>query len=157
MATRPGAVDPGLLLHLLAHGRVDLAELDDALNHRSGLAGLAGEDLPHVPRPAGEPRAALAFDVYVARLVEGIGAMAAALGGLDALVFTAGVGEHAAEVRAAACAPLGWFGVELDPAANVGATPDADIATPGSRVRVLVVRTREDLVVARETRRLTHG
>jgi acetate kinase len=80
--------------------------------------------------------------------------MAAARGGLDALVFTAGVGEHAAPVRAAVCAGLGWMGIAADAAANAEAVPDAEITAPGGAVRVLVIHTREDLVVARETRRI---
>ncbi len=103
-------------------------------------------------RAAGHQRANLAFDVYVTRLREEIAAMVTHLGGLDALVFTAGVGEGAAEVRAAACTGLDWIGINLDEAANVSAVPDIDIATVHSQVRVLVIHTLEDLVVARQTR-----
>ena len=102
-------------------------------------------------RAAGHARATLAFDLYVARLREGIGAMAATLGGIDALVFTGGVGEHASEVRAAACARFAWIGLRLDEAANAGAEPDTEIALPESSVCVLVLHTREELMVARET------
>ena len=93
---------------------------------------------------AGHRQAALAFDLYVTRLREGIAAMTSHLGGLDGLVFTAGVGEGAAEVRAAACAGLGWMGIGLDAAANARAVPDADVTASDSRVRVLVVHTREE-------------
>src|SRR5206468_2500408 len=99
----------------------------------------------------------LAIDLYTARIRAGIGAMVAALGGLDALVFTAGVGEHAAVVRAEVVAPLGWLGVTLDDAANAAAVPDVDVAAPASRVRVLVVHVREDLMVARDTRHVLDG
>jgi acetate kinase len=105
-------------------------------------------------RAAGDERATLAFDVYVARLREGIAAMAAALGGIDALVFTGGVGEHASEVRAAACAGFGWIGLELDEAANRTTEPDSVVSRPDSRVAVVVVRAREAETIARETARL---
>lgn len=161
MATRSGAVDPGLLLHLLERGRLGVAALRTALERESGLrgvSGLSGEMRELLAaRAAGHERAGLAFDLYVARLGEGIAAMASHLGGLDALVFAGGVGEHAAAVRAAACGRLGWLGIALDGAANAAAVADVDVAAAGSAVRVLVVRTREDLMVARETRRLVLG
>jgi acetate kinase len=158
MGSRSGSVDPGLLLYLITSGRFDAAGLDDALNHESGLKGVSGvsSDMREIlkARAAGHARATLAFDLYTARIREAIGALTADLGGLDALVFTAGVGEHAAEVREAVAGRLGWLGVALDSAANAGAEPDVDIALPGSAVRALVIHTREDLVVARETRRV---
>jgi acetate kinase len=155
MATRPGAVDPGVLTHLLAENRLTLPALEEALYHQSGLKGVSGSsgDMRQIlaARAAGDPRAGLAFDLYVERLREGIGAMVAALGGVDALVFTGGVGEHAHELRAAACAGFAWIGLSLDEDANVAAAPDTDVAHPESRVRTLVVHTREELMVARET------
>jgi acetate kinase len=158
MGTRSGSVDPGLLLHLLEQGLLTRAALDDALNHQSGLLGISGRsaDMRQIQaaRADGDTRATLAFDLYAARIRAAIGAMVAALGGLDALVFTAGVGEHSAEMRAAVADPLGWLGVTLDPAANAAAQPDTDIAAPDSRVRVLVIHTREELMVARETKRV---
>lgn len=161
MATRPGAVDPGLLTHLLAENRVTLPELEEALYHESGLKGISGRsgDMREIlaARVAGDPRAALAFDLYVARLREGIGAMAASLGGIDALVFTGGVGEHAPEVRAAACAGFAWMGISLDEGANATLTPDIEIALPESQVRVLRLHTREELMVALETREVLGG
>src|SRR5207247_10331865 len=98
----------------------------------------------------GNSRARLAVDIYVQRLQAGIGAMAAVLGGIDALVFTAGVGENSPEVREAACKPLSFLGLKLDEAANAQTSPDADIATAGSEVRVLLIRAQEDLAVARD-------
>lgn len=158
MATRPGAVDPGVLTYLLAENRMTLAELEDALYHDSGLRGVSGlsGDMREIlaARADGQPRASLAFDLYVARLREGIGAMAAALGGIDALVFTGGVGEHAGEVRAAACAGFAWVGLTFDEEANACATPDAEIAAPGSRVRVLALHAHEELMIAREMARV---
>jgi acetate kinase len=158
MTTRPGALDPGLLTSVLAQRRVTLGELETTLHHQSGLKGIAGGsgDMRDIlaRRAAGDERATLAFDVYVARLREGIAAMAAALEGIDALAFTGGVGEHASEVRAAACAGFGWIGLELDEAANRTTEPDSVVSRPDSRVAVVVVRAREAEVIARETARV---
>jgi acetate kinase len=157
MATRSGTVDPGILIYLLRHKGLDAEALDNALNHESGLLGISGissdlrqilSKLPH------NPDAGLAVDVYVHRIVKTIGAMAAILGGIDALVFTAGVGEGSPEIRKRVCEKLKYLGVEMDPAANENCQPDADIATPSSTVRILVIATREDLTIMRETRRL---
>src|SRR6185436_16728454 len=98
----------------------------------------------------GHPRAKLAFDIYVHRLQEGIGAMVAVLGGIDALVFTAGVGENSHEVREAACRPFSFLGLKLDSAANLRASSDADIAAADSSVRVLMIRAQEEWAIARE-------
>jgi acetate kinase len=160
MATRSGSVDPGLLLWLQEHAGLAPADLTDALEHRSGLLGLAGSaDMREVLAAAGSGSAdaRLALDVYVHRLRASIAAMAAALGGVDALVFTGGVGERAAEVRGAAAAGLTFLGVALDDACNRTAEPDADISAPGAAVRSLVLNAREDLEVARQVRRLLDG
>jgi acetate kinase len=157
MATRSGTVDPGILIYLLRHKGLDVNALDHALNYESGLLGISGtssdlrqllSELPH------NPDAKLAVDVYVHRIVQTIGAMAATLGGIDALVFTAGVGERAVEIRKRVCEKLKYLGLELDRTANETCQPDADIGTPSSRVRILVIATREDLTIMRETRRL---
>jgi acetate kinase len=157
MATRSGAVDPGLLLHLLRRG-IALEALDDILERRSGLLGLSGvsADLREVvaARDRGNERARLAVDVFVHRLVAGIGAMAAALGGLDAIVFTGGIGEHDPEIRARAAAAFEWLGAAVDDDANRAATGDADISAATAKIRVVVVTAREDLVIARAARRL---
>jgi acetate kinase len=155
MATRSGSVDPGLILWLLEQTGMAERELAEALEHESGLLGLAGTaDMRAVIAAAEreEPAAVLALDVYVHRLRAGIAAMAAALDGLDALVFTGGVGEHASEVRARAAAGLGFLGVALDDAANDAAGADAEIGAPGAPVRTLVVEAREDLEIARGVR-----
>lgn len=155
MATRSGSVDPGLLLWLLEHEQLGERELADALEHGSGLYGLAGTaDMREVlaRRAAGDDASCLALDVYLHRLRAGIAAMTAALGGLDALVFTGGVGERSAPVRAEACAGLGFLGVALDPAANGAADGDADVSRAGAAVRTLVVPAREDLEIARQVR-----
>ena len=155
MATRPGNVDPGLLLWLQRHGGLTEPDLSDALEHRSGLVALAGTgDMRVVLARAasGDGDARLALDVYVHRLRAGVAAMAAAMDGLDAVVFTGGVGENAHDVRAAAAAGLRFLGVALDPKLNTSATGDADIGASGAAVRTLVVRAREDLEIARQAR-----
>lgn len=155
MATRPGNVDPGLLLWLQRRGGLTEPELSDALEHRAGLMALAGTGDMRVVLArvaSGDAAARLALDVYVHRLRAGVAAMAAAMDGLDAIVFTGGVGENAHEVRAAAAAGLRFLGVAVDPELNRSATRDADIGTSGAAVRTLVVRAREDLEVARQTR-----
>jgi acetate kinase len=155
MATRSGDVDPGLLMWLLEHTDLSEAEVSEALWHESGLQGLAGTaDMREVLAAAarGEAPAVLAFGVYVHRLRAAIAAMAAALGGLDALVFTGRVGERAPEVRSHAAAGLGFLGVALDEAANAAATTDAEIGAPDAAARTLVIESREDLEIARATR-----
>jgi acetate kinase len=158
MGSRSGAVDPGLVLHLIEMGRFDAPALREALSHASGLKGLSGisADMRAVSaaNDAGDTRAAVALEVYTARIREAIGALSAALGGLDALTFADGVGENCPEIRAAICEGLAWLGITLDPAANEQAQPDSGVSTAGARVRVLVIRTREALMVAREVRRL---
>jgi acetate kinase len=155
MATRSGTVDPGLVLWLEEHAGTPPAELAATLEHRSGLLGLAGTpDMRAVVagEQAGEEAARLAFGVYIHRLRAETAAMTAALGGLDVLVFTGGVGENSPEVRAAAAAGLGFLGVELDPAANAGAAGEQDIGRPGAAVRTFVIPAREDLEVAAQVR-----
>jgi len=172
MATRSGSVDPGMLLWLMQHEALSADELADALEHRSGLLGLAGSaDMREVlARTTGNDaapaegsatadgaselgeRAQLALDVYTHRLRAGIAAMAAALGGLDALAFTGGVGEHSAAIRERAAARLAFLGVELDRARNDAADCDAEIGADGADARTLVITAREDLEIARQVR-----
>jgi acetate kinase len=155
MATRSGDVDPGLLVWLLEHGELSAVELGDALERESGLLGLAGTaDMRELLRrlDAGDERAELAFGVYVHRLRGAIAAMAAAIGGVDAVVFTGGVGEHAPPVRQAAVAGLGMLGVELDLGLNDRAEGDVDISAAEAAARTLVVAAREDLEIARQVR-----
>jgi acetate kinase len=148
MATRAGSVDPGALLHLLRTKTLSVDRLDRALEHESGLLGLGGSEDPR------RLEGTLALAVYTYRIAGAVAAMAVALDGLDALVFTAGVGEGSAHVRREICARRGFLGVELDEAANESAVPDADVASPASSVRVVVVHAREDVVAARAARRL---
>jgi acetate kinase len=162
MATRSGSVDPGMLLWLLEHEQLSTHELADALEHRSGLLGLAGSaDMGEVVQRArsGEDASRLALDVYVHRLRAGVAAMAAALGGLDALVFTGGVGERSAEVRAGAADGLGFLGVALDRDRNGRSDggEDVDISAESAAARTLVLRAREDLEIARQVRETLAG
>lgn len=155
MATRSGSVDPGLLVWLQRHAGLDAERLEHALDYESGLRGLAGDgDLRAVLAAAdgGDPAATLAVEVYTHRLRREIAAMTAALGGLDVLLFTGGVGEHSPRVRAAATDRLDYLGIGLDPAANAAAGRDADIGSAGAPARTLVVTAREDLEIARQVR-----
>jgi acetate kinase len=162
MATRSGSVDPGLVLWLANHEGLAPDELAESLEHRSGLLALAGTaDMRDVVAMAaqGRPRGVLALDVYLHSLCAGVAAMAASLGGLDAVVFTGGVGENAATVRAAAAARLTFLGLAVDPEANAmvavrsdDPTADADVSAADARVRTLVIASREDLQIARDMR-----
>jgi acetate kinase len=154
MATRAGSVDPGALLQLGRHGMSNDA-LEHMLEHESGLAGLSGisGDVREL-EASGSDAARLALGVYTYRIAGAAAMMTVALGGLDALVFTAGVGENSADVRARVCERLAHLGVTLDLDANAAADADADVAAPASRVRVHVIRAREDVVAARATRAL---
>jgi acetate kinase len=161
MATRSGSVDPGAILWAQRQGALGVAEVERALDRESGLLGLSGvsADMREVLGAAkrGQGRARLALDVYSHRLRALVGAMTAALDGLDVLVFTGGIGEHAAPVRSAACAGLGFLGVALDEERNQAAVPDAVVSSGDSKVAVLVVAAREDLQIAREVRNLLSG
>jgi acetate kinase len=158
MGTRSGSVDPGLLLHVLRRKGVTPDELDRVLNHESGLLGVSGvaSDMRQVlaAADAGNARARLALEIFAHRVRQTVGAMTSTLGGIDALVFTAGIGEHAAPIRARACAGLECLGLELDARANADCRPDADVAVAASRGRILVIATREDLMIVRETVRV---
>ena len=154
MTTRPGSVDPGALLYLLEH-HLTLEELDRMLEHESGLVGLSGlsGDIRELEN-SNAPAARLALAVFTYRVATAVGAMATALGGLDALVFTAGIGENSASVRAAVCGRLGFLGVELDRQTNEAARPDITVSTSESPVRIVVLEAREDVVAARAARQL---
>jgi acetate kinase len=158
MNTRSGSVDPGALVYVLREHGLSVEELDHVLNHDSGVVALAGggAGLREIEAAAerGEPDARLAVDVYVHRLAGAVAAMAAAAGGIDVLVFTAGIGEKSPPVRAETCARLGFLGIEIDGGNNADATPDVDVTAADASVRVLVIRAREELVAARATRSL---
>ena len=155
MATRSGSVDPGLLLWLLEQDELDEGRLAHALEHESGLLGLSGTgDMRELLARgrAGNVDAELAADIYVHRLRAGIAAMTAAMAGLDAVVFTGGVGENSAELRRRAVDGLGFLGLGLDDERNNAVGVDADISAHGACARTLVVRAREDLEIARQVR-----
>ena len=158
MGTRSGSVDPGILTYLMRRGQLTGKQLDDLLNTKSGLLGISGVsgDMRQIVAAVkdGHSRAKLAFEIFVHRLQTGIGAMIAVLGGIDALVFTAGIGENSPEVRAAACANFRFLGLKLDAAKNAQSSADQDICLSDSAVRVLIVRAQEDWAIARECWRL---
>lgn len=157
MATRSGSVDAGVLIHLQRECGLSWEDLEEGLHHSSGLLGVSGvsPDWTEVECAAarGNERAVLACEVFVDRVRGAIGSLAATLGGLDALVFTDRIGAGSPSLRAAVCENLGFLGVKLDAAANEGAGGDADIALAGSPVRILVLRTQEERMVAREALR----
>ncbi|MGZ4743940.1 MAG: acetate/propionate family kinase [Oryzihumus sp.] len=160
MGTRSGTVDPGLLLWLEEHEGIPPREVADSLEHRSGLLGLCGTaDMREVLRRAAgrDADAALALDTWVHRVVTGVGAMAAAAGGLDVLVFTGGVGERAAPVRRLVAARLEFLGVRVDDDANDLADGGTDADIGAGEARVLVVRVREDVEIARQVRQVLGG
>ncbi len=159
MGTRPGDLDVGALLWALGHG-LSVAEASETLEFRSGLYGLSGKrsgDLPELfhARDSGDELAKLAIAVYLHRLRAKIAAMAAASSGIDALVFTGGVGEHSELIRKEACTEMKWLGIEIDENANnTVSEDDGDISTPGAQVRTLVIHAREEIQIARECRQL---
>ena len=160
MGSRSGAIDPGIIIHLLRRSDLTAEKLDNILNRNSGLKGISGVsgDMRQIGEAItqGNERAQLALDIYLHRLRAGIGAMLASLGGLDALIFTAGVGENSAVVRAAACEAFGFFGLKLDGEKNQHSPVDEDIAAVDSAARVLVIHTQEDWEIARECWKLSH-
>jgi acetate kinase len=158
MTTRAGSVDPGVLVYLLRERGLDTGALDHALNFDSGMKALAGGtgEMRELEERVlvDDARATAALDVYLHRLAAAVAAMASALRGMDALAFTAGIGEGSALVRARLCARLRFLAVELDETCNAQETADCDVAAHDSAVRVLVVRAREELVAARAARRV---
>jgi acetate kinase len=153
MGTRTGALDPGVILYLLQHEQMPAAAIETLIYERSGLFGVSGLSSDMRTLLASQlPSAKEAVDLFVYRIRRELGSLTAALGGLDALVFTGGIGEHAVEIRARVCHDAEWLGVRLDDAANAAGGPR--ISGTGSAVSVLVVSTDENLMIARHTRRL---
>jgi acetate kinase len=150
MGTRCGTIDPGVLLYLMRERDDDAESLEELLYRKGGLLGLSGvsADMRQV-LASDAPEAKLAADQFVYRIVKEVGAMASALGGLDSLVFTAGIGERSAEIRARVCKGLAWLGLALDEGANAGSAER--ISAPGSRLAAFVIPTDEERVIARET------
>jgi acetate kinase len=154
MATRAGSVDPGILLYLMQERGMSAEQVSDMLYHRSGLLGVSGKSANMSELLAcDDAHAREAVELYVYCLVREAGALIACLGGIDALVFTAGIGEHVAAVRERVCAELSWLGVVLDAAAN--ARHEIRISSASSTLPVWVIPTDEELMIARETLRLT--
>lgn len=156
MGTRTGSIDPGVILYLFDTLHMNASDVSALLYKRSGLLGVSGisSDM-RVLMASNSARAREAIDLFVHRIVREIGSIAAALGGIDALVFTAGIGEHAAPVREAVCRGCGWLGVELDEGANSG--DQLRISSATSRISAWVIPTDEELMVARHTRKLLRG
>jgi acetate kinase len=156
MGTRTGALDPGVILYLLQHEKMNAAAIETLIYERSGLLGVSGLSSDMRTLLASDrPAAKEAIDLFVYRIGRELGSLAGALGGLDALVFTGGIGEHAVEIRARVCRDAQWLGIRLDEAANAAGGPR--ISEPGSVVSVRVVPTDENLMIARHTRRLLDG
>ena len=153
MGTRCGNLDPGVLIYLMDERGMDARALEKLVYHQSGLLGVSGvsSDMRTLLESQ-QPRAALAVDLFAYRIGRELGSLAAALGGLDAIVFTAGIGERAAPVREKICRAAAWLGVELDEAANAAHGPRISTAT--SRTRAWVIPTNEELMIARQTRGL---
>jgi acetate kinase len=155
MGTRCGDLDPAILLYLTRELHATPDEIDDLINKKSGLLGVSGisSDMRDVDKAArgGNKRAELAIAIFCYRIKKYIGAYAAAMGGLDAIVFTGGIGENDGSVRAKVCENMGFLGLELDLDKNAKLTGPADISTPGSRTRILLVPTNEERMIARET------
>ena len=156
MATRPGAVDPGIFPHLERSYGLTADDLSKAMNHESGLWGVSGvsSDFSEVERAAqeGNSRARLAVDMFADRVRAAIGALAVSMGGVDVLSFTDRVGEGSPTLRASVCQGLECLGLQLDPQRNAANQPDSDISAGDSKARILVIHTQEELVIARETR-----
>ena len=158
MVSRSGSIDPGIVFHLLRRRLMEPDEIEHALEYESGLKGMGGcrGDMWELERAvdAGDEHAQRALDVFVHRVSGAVATMAVAVGGLGALIFTGGIGEHSAVVRERVCRRLEFLGVEIDPAANAAAPSDTDIGTPRSCAHVLVIRAREELIMARAVRSL---
>jgi acetate kinase len=158
MGARSGSIDPGILLYLLREQGFEADRLEESLNRRSGLLGVSGisSDFRDVERAAteGNERARLAIDMFAGRVRSAIGSLAVSLGGVDALVFTAGIGEHSATLRSQVCAGLECLDLHLDVDRNERCSADCDVATPQSAGRILVIHTREEQRIAQDARRV---
>ena len=156
MGSRCGSMDPGILLELLRKKTITLEEMDDALNHRSGLKGISGisADLTLIEKAAseGNERARIAFEMFTDRVRSAIGALAVSMGGVDALVFTDRIGENSPKAREAICSGLQCLSIRICKERNWTCKPDADIAEPDAKARIFVIHTREEYMIASETR-----
>jgi acetate kinase len=156
MGTRCGSLDPGVVLYLMDELKMEPRAIEKLLYQQSGLLGVSGvsSDMRTLLDSDG-PKAKFAVELFIYRIGRELGSLAAALGGLDALVFTGGIGEHAGLIRERVCKSAAWLGVELDPVANTAGGPR--ISTTGSRIPAWVISTNEELMIARHTRRILHS
>ena len=158
MGTRSGAIDPGIVLYLTQHDEQTSKEIDQVLNHESGLLGISGcsSDMREVihQAQAGHARSKLAFDMFIHVLSKEIAAMAASLSGMDVLVFTAGIGENSPDVRQAACDQLAFLGIRIDAEKNVALKSDGELSATNSGVRILIIAAQEDWAIAEECLKL---
>ena len=161
MGSRCGGIDPGIIPHVMRHHGLTVEQVEHALNKESGLLGVSGvsSDVREVRKAfeAGNPRAALALEMFVSRIQSAIGAMAVAVNGMDALVFTGGIGEHDAKTRELVCLGLGFLRAIIDPRANTTCVPDAEVSANNAKVRILVIHTREDVTIVREVENVLKG
>lgn len=156
MGTRPGRIDPGVLLHLMQQKGMTVSEVDTLLNKKSGILGVSGlsNDFRDIEF-SDDPKAKFAMELVIYRIIQETGSIMAVLGGMDAMVYTAGVGEHSPHIRGAVSKALAWLGIELDEAAN---DKDALLITkPSSKIKVLVIPTDEELMIAMHTRKALNG
>ena len=158
MGTRSGDIDPAIVTYIMDKEGLDTAAMNDVLNKKSGLLGISGvsSDMRYVEEAAdqGNERAKIALEVFRKTVLRYIGAYAAEMNGVDAIVFTAGIGENSASERAAICANLTYLGVDFDAEANDCRGKEVEISKPGSKVRVFVIPTNEELMIARDTKAL---
>jgi acetate kinase len=161
MGSRCGSIDPGIIPHVMRHHGLTADQVEHALNKESGLLGVSGvsADIREVRKAfdAGSPRAALALEMFVSRIRSAVGAMAVAVNGMDALVFTGGIGEHDAKTREHVCLGLGFLRAIIDQKANATCVRDTDISADNAKVRILVIHTREDVSIVREVERVLNG
>jgi len=161
MGTRSGDIDPAIVCHLMTDLKMSVKEVNDLLNKQSGLKGLSclSHDMRDIESAmaAGDENATRAFKICVYRLKKYIGAYAAAMDGLDVLVFTAGIGENSPILRREVCSGLSFFGVKIDPEKNESPVKEKDISSADSKVRVLVIPTNEELAIARDTAEIVRG
>ncbi|HEX5316014.1 MAG TPA: acetate/propionate family kinase [Candidatus Kapabacteria bacterium] len=154
MGTRSGAIDPGIVIYLARQYHLSPQQIDTILNHESGLLGISGHssDMREIVGRVkeGDTRSQLAFDMFVHVLCKGIASMAAAINGIDVLVFTAGIGENSPDVREAACKRLSFLGIKIDPKKNISAEHENELSTPDSSARILKLRAQEDWAIAQE-------
>ncbi|NMA62117.1 MAG: acetate kinase, partial [Firmicutes bacterium] len=154
MGTRSGDIDPGAIFYIMKKENLALHEIDSMLNKHSGLYGIAGaSDMRDIEKgiAEGDKLCSIAFDIYEYRIRKYIGAYVAAMDGVDAIVFTAGIGENTPALRTALCENLSYLGIEIDPELNKLRGQDLEISTPQSKVKVFVIPTDEELVIARDT------